>query len=113
MYSNARRRAGTRPRPPAAARRRHRAARIPAAALFADAGRTWDRDVAGETPLGWLSDVGVGLRIGNTRTGLGNVLHIDIAVRQVRLARRRRSQCDPERSLVTVRYQPGAWAPVN
>jgi hypothetical protein len=36
--------------------------------------------VAGELPLGWLSDVGVGLRIGNTRTGLGNVLHVDIAV---------------------------------
>ena len=50
------------------------------AAVFADAGRTWGRDGAGETPLGWLSDVGVGLRIGNTRTGLGNVLHIDIAV---------------------------------
>lgn len=50
------------------------------AAAFADAGRVWGRDVAGETPLGWLADVGVGLRIGNTRTGLGNVLHIDIAV---------------------------------
>jgi len=50
------------------------------AAVFADAGRTWGRDVAGETPLGWLSDVGIGLRIGNTRTGLGNVLHVDIAV---------------------------------
>ena len=47
------------------------------AAAFADAGRTWGRDVAGETPLGWLSDVGIGLRIGNTRTGLGNVLHVD------------------------------------
>jgi len=50
------------------------------AAAFADAGRTWGRDVAGELPLGWLSDIGVGLRIGNTRTGLGNVLHVDIAV---------------------------------
>jgi len=50
------------------------------AAAFADAGRTWGRDVAGEEPLGWLSDVGIGLRIGNTRTGLGNVLHIDLAV---------------------------------
>jgi hypothetical protein len=50
------------------------------AAVFADAGRTWGRDIAGETPLGWLSDVGVGLRIGNSRTGLGNVLHIDVAV---------------------------------
>jgi hypothetical protein len=27
-----------------------------------------------------LSDVGVGLRIGNARSGLGNVLHIDLAV---------------------------------
>ncbi|MGE5199004.1 MAG: hypothetical protein ACM3H9_05145 [Rhodospirillaceae bacterium] len=54
------------------------------AAAFADAGRTWGRDVAGEEPLGWLSDVGVGLRIGNARSGLGNVLHIDLAVPLVR-----------------------------
>jgi len=54
------------------------------AAAFADAGRTWGRDVAGEEPLGWLADAGVGLRIGNTRTGLGNVLHIDLAVPLVR-----------------------------
>jgi hypothetical protein len=54
------------------------------AAAFADAGRTWGRDVAGEEPLGWLSDVGVGLRIGNSRTGLGNVLHLDVAVPLVR-----------------------------
>ena len=54
------------------------------AAAFADAGRTWGRDVAGEEPLGWLSDVGVGLRIGNSRSGLGNVLHIDLAVPLVR-----------------------------
>ncbi len=50
------------------------------AAVFGDAGRTWGRDVAGEAPLGWLADAGVGLRIGNARTGLGNVLHIDLAV---------------------------------
>jgi hypothetical protein len=54
------------------------------AAAFADAGRTWGRDVAGEAPLGWLSDVGVGLRIGNARSGLGNVLHVDLAVPLVR-----------------------------
>jgi hypothetical protein len=54
------------------------------AAAFADAGRTWGNDVAGEAPLGWLSDVGVGLRLGNTRSGLGNVLHIDVAVPLVR-----------------------------
>ena len=40
--------------------------------------------IAGEAPLGWLSDVGVGLRIGNARSGLGNVLHIDLAVPLVR-----------------------------
>lgn len=50
------------------------------AAVFADAGRTWGADVAGEGPLGWLSDVGIGLRIGNARSGLGNVLHFDVAV---------------------------------
>jgi hypothetical protein len=54
------------------------------AAAFADAGRTWGSDVAGEAPLGWLSDVGVGLRIGNARSGLGNVLHVDVAVPLVR-----------------------------
>ncbi len=50
------------------------------AAVFADAGRTWGRDVTGQSPLGLLSDVGVGLRIGNARSGLGNVLHVDLAV---------------------------------
>ena len=54
------------------------------AAAFADAGRTWGDDVTGAAPLGWLSDVGVGLRLGNTRSGLGNVLHIDVAVPLVR-----------------------------
>ena len=50
------------------------------AAAFADAGRTWGQDVAGQEPLGLLYDVGVGLRIGNARSGLGNVLHFDLAV---------------------------------
>ena len=50
------------------------------AAVFADAGRTWGNDVAGEPPLGWLADAGIGLRIGNARSGLGNVLHVDLAV---------------------------------
>jgi len=54
------------------------------AAMFADAGRTWGRDVTGELPYGWLADAGVGLRLGNARSGLGNVLHIDIAVPVVR-----------------------------
>ena len=50
------------------------------AAAFADAGRTWGQSVSGQEPLGLLSDVGVGLRIGNARSGLGNVLHLDLAV---------------------------------
>lgn len=54
------------------------------AAVFFDAGRTWGTDPYaaasgnGES-LGWLRDVGVGLRLGSVRSGLGNVLHIDLA----------------------------------
>jgi hypothetical protein len=54
------------------------------AAVFADAGRTWGRDFTGQEPLGWLGDAGIGLRLGNARSGLGNVLHIDLAVPLVR-----------------------------
>ena len=49
------------------------------AAVFFDAGRTWGNAGYGETHMGWLKDAGVGLRIGSTRSGLGNVLHIDLA----------------------------------
>ncbi|HEY6644834.1 BamA/TamA family outer membrane protein [Povalibacter sp.] len=55
------------------------------AAVFFDAGRTWGTDPyaaangSGES-LGWLRDVGVGLRLGSARSGLGNVLHIDVAM---------------------------------
>lgn len=55
------------------------------AAVFFDAGRTWGSDpyaVASGSgrPLGWLRDVGVGLRLGSARSGLGNVLHVDVAM---------------------------------
>ena len=50
------------------------------AAAFADVGRTWGSGVVGNGDLGLLSDVGLGLRLGNARSGLGNVLHIDIAL---------------------------------
>ncbi len=46
---------------------------------FFDAGRTWGRDFTGAAPLGLLKDVGLGIRIGNNRSALGNVLHIDLA----------------------------------
>jgi hypothetical protein len=49
------------------------------AAVFADVGRTWGSGVIGNSDPGLLKDVGFGLRFGNTRTGLGNVLHIDFA----------------------------------
>ena len=48
-------------------------------AVFADVGRTWGRGVVGNSDPGLLKDVGFGLRLGNTRSGLGNVLHIDFA----------------------------------
>jgi outer membrane protein assembly factor BamA len=49
------------------------------AAVFFDAGRTWGRGVVGDSNPGLLKDFGVGLRFGNTRSGLGNVLHVDFA----------------------------------
>jgi outer membrane protein assembly factor BamA len=48
-------------------------------AIFADVGRTWGQGVIGNSDPGLLRDVGFGLRIGNTRSGLGNVLHVDFA----------------------------------
>jgi len=48
-------------------------------AVFFDAGRTWgglDAPDAGR----WLKDVGVGLRLGNSRSSRGSVIHIDVAV---------------------------------
>jgi outer membrane protein assembly factor BamA len=48
-------------------------------AVFFDMGRTVGRDPLGTTSQGLLKDVGIGLRLGNSRSGLGNVLHIDLA----------------------------------
>jgi len=52
------------------------------AAAFVDAGRTWGGPEA--TQLGWLGDVGFGLRLGNSRSGHGAVIHLDVAVPLVR-----------------------------
>lgn len=49
------------------------------AAVFFDAGRTWGPNPAGTPQLGWLRDVGIGLRLGNSRTSFGNVVHVDLA----------------------------------
>ena len=49
------------------------------AAIFFDAGQVWGDSPVGATNLGLLKDVGFGLRLGNTRSGNGRVVHIDIA----------------------------------
>ena len=50
-----------------------------AGAAFFDMGRTWGRDVTGATSDGLLKDIGIGLRLGASRSAFGNVLHIDLA----------------------------------
>ncbi len=49
------------------------------AAAFVDVGGAWGTNRFGTKPQGVLSDVGIGLRLGNSRSGLGNVLHMDLA----------------------------------
>jgi hypothetical protein len=49
------------------------------AAVFLDVGRTWGDNPVGDENLGWLSDVGFGLRLGNDRSGIGRVVHLDVA----------------------------------
>ncbi len=49
------------------------------AAVFYDMGATWGRDPLGAPSQGLLRDVGFGLRLGNSRSALGSVLHMDVA----------------------------------
>jgi hypothetical protein len=49
------------------------------AAAFIDVGRTWGNAAVAAENLGMLRDIGVGLRFGNTRSGLGNIIHVDLA----------------------------------
>jgi outer membrane protein assembly factor BamA len=48
-------------------------------AVFADIGRTWGNNPVGDNNLGLQRDIGFGLRLGNTRSALGRVVHIDLA----------------------------------
>jgi len=48
-------------------------------AIFADAGRVWGDGPVGTQPLGWLKDVGIGLRLAPTRASGRDVIHIDVA----------------------------------
>jgi hypothetical protein len=49
-------------------------------AAFFDIGRTGGTNPIDAPQLGWLKDAGVGLRLGNSRSSLGNVIHIDLAM---------------------------------
>ena len=48
-------------------------------AVFFDVGRAWGEAPVTASTNGWLKDVGFGLRLGNTRSGLGRMTHIDLA----------------------------------
>jgi len=48
-------------------------------AIFADVGRVWGRNPLGGEPLGWLKDVGFGLRLAPTRSSSSKMLHLDVA----------------------------------
>ena len=48
-------------------------------AVFFDAGRTYGQDPLDGPKLGWLKDVGLGLRLSPTRFGTKKVFHVDIA----------------------------------
>ena len=48
------------------------------AAVFCDGGRTWSAP-PGFAELGLLKDVGLGLRLSSGRSGLGSVIHVDLA----------------------------------
>jgi outer membrane protein assembly factor BamA len=48
-------------------------------AVFFDAGRTWSGDSGRAPNLGLLKDAGIGLRVSPSRSGLGNVVHLDLA----------------------------------
>ena len=48
-------------------------------AAFVDAGRTWGDNPAAGPPLGWLRNVGIGLRIVPTRASGREIYHLDLA----------------------------------
>lgn len=49
-------------------------------AVFFDMGRTWGRGNGAASNEGMLKDVGFGLRLGQSRSAFGNVIHVDVAV---------------------------------
>jgi len=49
-------------------------------AAFFDVGRAWGGDNQNTANPGWLSDIGLGLRIVSARSAFSNVLHVDVAL---------------------------------
>jgi hypothetical protein len=47
--------------------------------VFYDMGRTGGQGAVPDASHKLLRDVGFGLRLGNSRTSLGNVIHVDVA----------------------------------
>jgi outer membrane protein assembly factor BamA len=48
-------------------------------AMFFDIGKVWGDNAFGTRSRGVLKDAGFGLRLGNSRSGLGNIIHVDVA----------------------------------
>jgi hypothetical protein len=48
-------------------------------AVFFDTGDVWGSAPLAAANYSWLKDAGFGLRFGNARSGLGNVVHVDVA----------------------------------
>lgn len=48
-------------------------------AVFFDVGRVWDNQIGTDLNQGTLKDIGFGLRLSSARSGLGRMLHIDLA----------------------------------
>ncbi len=49
-------------------------------AIFVDSGRVWGNNSVGGRPLGWLTDIGFGLRFARTRSSSNKMIHLDIAM---------------------------------
>ena len=47
--------------------------------IVLDIGKTWRHEQFASSQIGWLKSIGFGLRIANSRSEIGRVLHIDVA----------------------------------
>lgn len=48
-------------------------------AIFVDTGKAWGTNPVGEENLGWLTNVGFGLRLAPTRFATSKIVHLDVA----------------------------------